>query len=116
MLLLGCCALGVTFDVSDGHSSHSILSGRHPIQSARCSIKRCLIYFLTFNAVILFPEGFISLSEAPFVEFVRLSRLSPLESETLMKSCLRWPGSLSTELIKLVESKAQGNPLMIKEV
>lgn len=33
-----------------------------------------------------------------------------------MKTCLKWNGSLSKELVKLVEDKAQGNPLMIKEV
>lgn len=33
-----------------------------------------------------------------------------------MKSCVKWVGSLSPELTKLVEDKAQGNPLMIKEV
>jgi hypothetical protein len=38
------------------------------------------------------------------------------ESETLMKQCLKWSGTLARELIKLVDDKAQGNPLMIKEV
>lgn len=33
-----------------------------------------------------------------------------------MKQCLKWPGTLAREVIKLVEDKAQGNPLMIKEI
>jgi hypothetical protein len=38
------------------------------------------------------------------------------ESEALMRACVKWGGTLSPELMKLVEDKAQGNPLMIKEV
>jgi hypothetical protein len=38
------------------------------------------------------------------------------ESEALMRACVKWGGALSPELMKLVEDKAQGNPLMIKEV
>jgi hypothetical protein len=38
------------------------------------------------------------------------------DSEQLMKSSLKWSGSVDSELLKLVEDKAQGNPLMVKEV
>ena len=50
------------------------------------------------------------------MEFIRLSRLSFSDSEQLAKSSIKWNGGVDPEVFKLVEDKAQGNPLMIKEV
>lgn len=108
---------GPSWDVVLAMAAHTRLPPSHPLAlPVQLAVStRTMDKYIDVLLPAL-PRGYTALLESPFVSVARVGRMPVEETAGMVASALNWNGLLGSQLVELVQAKAQGNPLIATEV